>query len=502
MTRHSLSASVFLVLVVLLGSVHAGPASAGTVDCSDWPAPDPVGVPNLNDNRGAVEVATPTGRTLVTRESLGIGRGMPGDRFGAALTEIQSRVLPGADVCIELAVGAPGVDQSSGAVDLIYGMSDSGGFTAGREVRLPYAASGDEFGSSLSAGWGCCDAPVVVAAGSPGRDVGGVKDAGAIASIALDDKGHPGAPTLITQASKGVAGAPETGDRFGEVMGPIYSAEKSTRIAILAGVPHEDVWHARDAGMVEEVYLLATRFTPTPVVGSFGNWQAWTQSSPGIPGRPESDDRFGAALAFDIHTVGIGAPGEDVGSLRDAGSVTFMRAGYTEFFVSTFTPAGAITQNSPGVSGSVEAGDEFGASVVSYDGHWPNCGGFAIGSPGEGIGSAPEAGSVLTYIGNPDPIDIGCRSLWGLQGSTLPDRVESGDRFGTQLAVEPGDPSILKLSVPGEDLRGNKAIDAGVVDVLIPSDPDSGSVSQHTLVGGPVKGVRYAVLPSEFWLSG
>ena len=92
-----------------------------------------------------------------------------------------------------------------------------------------------------------------------------------------------------------------------------------------------------------------------------------TQNSPGIPGAAETGDRFGAALTINnligsngTIDVAVGVPGEDIGSVADAGSVIILQDLYDPVETGV-----AIDQNSAGVPGVAEAGDQFGRSLDS-----------------------------------------------------------------------------------------------------------------------------------------
>jgi hypothetical protein len=83
-----------------------------------------------------------------------------------------------------------------------------------------------------------------------------------------------------------------------------------------------------------------------------------------MAGVAEAGDRLGASVtSYSTTTVRAlaGAPGEDIGSLRDAGMVQRVNG------------PGGWSQNSPGIPGTAEAGDRLGASVAAG----------LIGAPGE-----------------------------------------------------------------------------------------------------------------------
>ena len=89
---------------------------------------------------------------------------------------------------------------------------------------------------------------------------------------------------------------------------------------LAVGVPFEDVGSVSGAGAVNAIYGSASRLTAT------GN-QLWHQDSAGIADAAERGDGFGNALtAGDFNGNGdddlaVGVPGEDVGSVVDAGAV-------------------------------------------------------------------------------------------------------------------------------------------------------------------------------------
>ncbi|MET7677086.1 FG-GAP-like repeat-containing protein [Streptomyces seoulensis] len=94
------------------------------------------------------------------------------------------------------------------------------------------------------------------------------------------------------------------------------------------------------------------------------------QDTTGVPGTGESDDLFGSSVATgDVNgdgyaDVAVGAPGETLGKAREAGAVTILFGS-----ASGLTTKGAQgwTQDSKGVPGGSETGDQFGKSVRLVD---------------------------------------------------------------------------------------------------------------------------------------
>lgn len=98
--------------------------------------------------------------------------------------------------------------------------------------------------------------------------------------------------------------------------------------------------------------------------------QWWTQDSPGVPGTAEEGDSWGGELSVDdvdgdgIADVAVGASGEDVGTVRDAGAVWLLRGS-----AEGLTGAGAqsFDQNTAYVPGVVEESDGWGGQVRLAD---------------------------------------------------------------------------------------------------------------------------------------
>ncbi len=334
------------------------------------------------------------------------GTAQAGARFGAALAAEQRPADQTDPRPARLFVGAPGVDingfRDTGRVTSFWIDADedpSAHDTAITQLGEPLTdepTPGAALGSSLSVGGG------KVAMGMPGFPAGGLAGAGAVLVDALDtsDPDRP-LPLVLTQASSGVPGTPEKGDRFGASVHLVPGAGGGSP-TLLVGAPGEDLGRTADAGAV----TIARLSTSGRLIGAV---RAVDQGSAGMAGSVEPNDQFGAAVSSMRYGSSVaylvGAPGEDVGRTRNAG------------MVQTIGNGKGWTQSTSGVPGTAEAGDRMGASL----GGAPSTGGTLplIGIPGEDS----STGAVLVGL----PIRGG--SVTYLKGTRI------GNRYG--LAVGP-----------------------------------------------------------------
>jgi hypothetical protein len=119
-----------------------------------------------------------------------------------------------------------------------------------------------------------------------------------------------------------------------------------------------------------------------------------TQSNPEVGGAAEEGADFGAALSVgDLNgdsrpELVVGVPGEDVGTVKDAGGYVTMNGTDHGLYGGL-----ARSQSTPNMPGTAEAGDRFGAQVTvgdyNRDGLWDT----AVSAPGENAGE-PRSGGV------------------------------------------------------------------------------------------------------------
>ncbi|MFG2466394.1 FG-GAP repeat domain-containing protein [Streptomyces canus] len=292
----------------------------------------------------------------------------------------------------------------------------------------------------------------------PEATVDGVAKAGAVHVVYGGGKGS----VTVSQAPENIPGAPESGDRYGFSLA-VYDADLDGCSDLVVGTPYEDLGTVPDAGFVQVVY------GATAGLGSGKAVKEFLQGTDKpLAGAAEAEDWVGYAVEAGKTSAGtpfllIGSPGESVGTVEDAGCFY-----YVSGTAQTVAGVSQNTETAGAVPGGAERDDRYGASLAATSTH------FAVGSPGESIGTTAFAGGVgyfshVLTSGSPKP-------LGGLgqdqDDSLVKGTEEVGDQFGDALAMVPYRPSgatsttesLLVVGVPGEDLL--TTVDAGAVQVF------------------------------------
>lgn len=168
------------------------------------------------------------------------------------------------------------------------------------------------------------------------------------------------------------------------------------------------------------------------------------------------NSKVGAVRITDINCDGtediaIADPGAAVGGGNDAGLVRVVYGGGKG--------TAEISQDLGWVPGTSEAGDRFGESLATVDYDEDGCTDLVVGTPGEDIGTAPDAGMVDILHGAPSGLGSGATKVTHFEqgvgsGSLASSASESGDRMGHALAAgttAAGVPFVV-IGVPGESL--------------------------------------------------
>ncbi|GAA3827486.1 FG-GAP and VCBS repeat-containing protein [Streptomyces phyllanthi] len=136
-----------------------------------------------------------------------------------------------------------------------------------------------------------------------------------------------------------------------------------------------------------------------------------TQDTAGVPGAGESapitdeqydGDQFGYSLAAGDVTgdgypdIAVGVPGEDIGSIKDAGSVVLLKGSASGL---TGSGAQAFNQSTSGVPGASETLDHFGASVTLADVNTNNRADLTVSAPTED-GTYQNSGAAWVFRGS------------------------------------------------------------------------------------------------------
>jgi FG-GAP repeat len=342
---------------------------------SDLAVGAPVETVGTVEGAGAVNVMfgsasglTGAGSQLFTQDTPGVGSSVePTDLFGLALAAGDFNNSGTDDLAVGAAAESVGTVQFAGAVNVLYGRPVSGLTGANSQLFTQdspgvgsTAEQSDQFGQTLAAGDFNNSGTEDLAVGAAFESVGVVEAAGAVNVLyGRPVTGLTGANSqLFTQDTPGVGSTAEEGDAFGLLLaGGDFDANGADDLAV--GVPFETVGAVLAGGAVNVLYGSTSRLTGT---GS----QLFTQDTPGVEDTVERPDLFGFALAggdFDADNaddLAIGAPGESLGTVLQAGAVNVLHGSTNRL---SGTGSQLFTQDTPGVDDTAEEFDFFGGAL-------------------------------------------------------------------------------------------------------------------------------------------
>lgn len=369
-----------------------------------------IGVPREDlgstKDSGAVNVAygssrglTRTGSQFWTQKSFPNGGDEANDRFGSSLA---AGDFDG-DGYDDLVIGTPledvGAETNRGKINVLRG-SVSGLTSKGSQLWNQDSLTGsttesdDKFGASLTIGDFNGDGYDDLAIGAPEEDLGSTKDAGAVSVMNGSRSGLTSRGSQFWTQKSFPNGGDEANDRFGTSLASgDFDGDGYDDLAI--GTPYEDVGSETNRGKANVLYGSSTGLTK---IGS----QLWNQDK--LRGSStEKDDLFGTSLAVgDFNRDGyddlvVGTPGEDIGSIKDAGAVNVIYGSASGLIA---TNNQFWHQNSTGIEGVSEAYDRFGYSLGVQDFNGDGFDDLAIGVPGEDVGSISNSGAVNILYGS------------------------------------------------------------------------------------------------------
>ena len=291
---------------------------------------------------------------------------------------------------------------------------------------------------------GCAD----LAIGVPGND----RRRGAVVILLGSTTGiRTTGARIVTQATVREGGS-VPGANFGAALAAgDYNADGLRDLAV--GAPFDGLPNGRTAGVVSVLYG-----TPQGV-GAGGNVDLVTQDTAGWPGTAENGDAFGFALmtadftADGIDDLVISSAGED----GDAGTV-YIAPGTAGLRISA-RGARLLSQDTPGIPGTKEAGDDFGWSFAAGDLNGDSAPDLAIGVPGENGGR----GVVDIILSDPVTKKLDVAGATDLaQGRTgVTGGQSASDFFGNAVAIGNFDSDAfadLAVGVPNDWLGTKKQV--------------------------------------------
>lgn len=224
----------------------------------------------------------------------------------------------------------------------------------------------------------------------------------------------------------------------------------------VAGTRHDNLSQVAVAGSVEDdgsflgAFLDVLMLDPTAHLASVQSFDLGHLGAHGGEVKP---------VVADDGLIAVGSYDDTVGSVRGAGAVYLFSSDASDPDTVVFRTR--ITQNSPGVPGTAEADDMFGATLALRDGR------LAIGAQGETVSRIRSSGIVQPILWHPATATYTAYRSISQNTKGVPGSNEKNDNFGSELLVTRGltggDSYDIVVGTPREDV-GSRT-DAGSVTV-------------------------------------
>ena len=158
----------------------------------------------------------------------------------------------------------------------------------------------------------------------------------------------------------------------------------------------------------------------------------------------------------------LGVPGEDIGSVVDAGALTVVYGDATGV-----DPRRSQSLSAGGrLGGRADTGDRFGQTFAVGDINGDGLSDLVVGAPSDRVGSVSSAGSVTAVHGHVAGLGAGPSTMIA-QGAPASGVAETGDHFGASVALGDIDGdgwADAVVGAPGEDV--GSSFDPGVIHVV------------------------------------
>jgi hypothetical protein len=384
--------------------------------------------------------------------------GVPGtigddNNFGRSLVSGDFNADGYADLAIEIRGEDVDGQVDAGAVDVLYGGA-AGLQTADPPSQIwtedspgmkTSAQTNDWFGRNLGSGDFNGDGISDLAAGIFSKDVGTIKDAGAVSIIYGTphglDTSAPRSAQFWTQDSPGVRDQAEAGDYFGHtVVAADFNADGYDDLAI--GVRLEDIGRTRDCGAVEVLYG-GPKGLQADASGTTPDDQFWYQGRYGLQDQNRKSDQFSFSLAAGdfngdgVADLAVGVPFKTVApGVADAGQEAVLYGLPGSGLQADLPDDQVWNENSPGVDAHAGQGDELALGTAADDFNGDGVSDLAIGIAGKTIGSLTQAGADLVLygvVGVGLQTDSPARQLWNQTLLNVSQPSQAGDQFGWWL---------------------------------------------------------------------